>query len=78
MEVPVVATNVGGVSEALENGMTGIMIEPGHVDQAAEKIFSLIQDNQKLEQMGQAGRQFIQSRFDTKELNHKLEEIYYA
>lgn len=42
--LPVVATNVGGIPEILEDGQAGILVEPGDVDSLAEAIEKTLTD----------------------------------
>lgn len=48
---PVVATNVGGLGEMVEDGKTGLLVPPKNVDALANAIISLLKDNETLEQM---------------------------
>jgi len=41
-EVPVVASNVGGLPEIIEDGVTGFVCAPGAVDQMAERGIALL------------------------------------
>ena len=63
MEKPVVATNVGGVSEVLKNDETGFLVEKGNADQVIDKLSLLINDEDKRKTMGRAGRKFIEENF---------------
>lgn len=44
--VPIVATNVGGISEAITNKNTGLLIEPDNVDAISEAISLYLKDEQ--------------------------------
>lgn len=48
---PVVATNVGGLGEMVEDGKTGLLVPPKNIDALANAIISLLKDNETLEQM---------------------------
>ena len=56
MEVPVIATNIGGIPEVIDDGKTGIIIPPGNVDALCEAIKLLIQNPAIRFQMGKNGR----------------------
>ena len=51
---PVVVTNVGGLSEMVENGKTGLLIPPRDVDALADAIISLLEDRKKLDEMAKS------------------------
>lgn len=48
---PVVATNVGGLGEMVENGKTGLLVPPKDVDALADAIIALLKDDAKREKM---------------------------
>lgn len=48
---PVVATNVGGLSEMIVNGETGLLVPPRDSKKLAEAIISLLSDKNKLNEM---------------------------
>jgi len=66
MKNPVVATNVGGISEAIVDGVTGFLVEAGNHEQYIEKLKLLLDDKKLSEQMGEAGRKFVQEKFSMK------------
>ena len=60
---PVVATNVGGISEEMKDGETGFLVEKGnHVD-LTSKLSLLINDQEKAKQMGKNGKSFVEENF---------------
>lgn len=60
---PVVAYDVGGISEWLENGKTGYLIPRGDIRALTDKIASLADYPQTAEQIGQTARAAIDNRF---------------
>ncbi len=63
-QVPVIATQVAGVSELVEHDKSGLIVPPG--DQAAltRAILSLAQDPARRARMGKAGRRRVGAAFD--------------
>ncbi|TXH71872.1 MAG: glycosyltransferase family 4 protein [Thiothrix sp.] len=57
---PVVVSNVGGLPEVVEDGITGIIVPPANPEATADAIEKLILDPRLREQMGQAGRQRVE------------------
>lgn len=48
---PVIATNVGGLGEMVEDGKTGLLVPPKNIDALANAIISLLKDEDTLKQM---------------------------
>jgi glycosyltransferase involved in cell wall biosynthesis len=53
--LPIIATNVGGIPEWLEDGVNGILVPPKNSQVLANAILKLIQDIYLREKMGQKG-----------------------
>ncbi|WP_291426502.1 N-acetyl-alpha-D-glucosaminyl L-malate synthase BshA [Deinococcus sp.] len=62
-EVPVVASNAGGIPEVVEQGVTGFMSDVGDVDDMADKALRILRDRDVYLRMGQAARQTAMTRF---------------
>lgn len=75
MARPVVATNVRGCREAIENGFTGILIPPRNSEKLAEAIIHLLSHPDVAKKMGGQGRIKAEKEFDKRFLLHKMEEI---
>jgi glycosyltransferase involved in cell wall biosynthesis len=74
--LPVVATRVGGVSEVVEDGRTGVLIEPEDVSALAAAIEALASDPTRREAMGSAGAQRASQLFDPNEIAARLVDLY--
>lgn len=62
MGVPVVATDIGGLAEAIREGETGGLVPPGDPEALAQKMQEFL-DSGRLEQMGAAGRNRVANEF---------------
>ena len=63
MEKPVIATNVGGIPELIENEKTGFLVEKGNTKELIEKISYILEEQEEAIQMGKNGRKFIEANF---------------
>lgn len=54
--LPVVGTRSGGVADAVQEGVTGLLVEPEDVEGVAEAILSLLKDPERRRKMGLANR----------------------
>ena len=61
--VPVVASSVGGIPEAVGDGETGILVPPGDSSALADALLSLLSDPERRRRMAKAGRERIRTRF---------------
>ena len=64
MEKPVVATNVGGIPELMEDGKTGFLVEKGNANDLLEKLSMSVNNLEKSREMGKKGRNFIKDNFN--------------
>ncbi len=75
-ETPVVATRTGGMPEIVENGVTGLLVDPADPDQLAAAILRIL-DNQELGlSMGKAGRIRAVEHFSWNKIAADLLELY--
>jgi glycosyltransferase involved in cell wall biosynthesis len=74
--VPVIATNIGGSKEIIEDGITGYLIPPGDENTLAQKICMLLNDPVKRIQMGYQGRKRIESNFTIVKFVREIERVY--
>jgi asparagine synthase (glutamine-hydrolysing) len=61
--VPVVASSVGGVSDAMMDGSTGFMCPPNDPESMADRCLFLLTHDAERKKMGQVGHRFILDHF---------------
>jgi len=74
--VPVVASNVCAIPEAIDNGVNGMLIQPGSVDELADAICCLLGDPNLRRKMGENARKTVLERFDWNVNAVKTVEVY--
>jgi glycosyltransferase involved in cell wall biosynthesis len=78
MKVPVIATNLGGPPEVVQEGITGFLVPPSDPAALADKIELLMKDPKLMERLGQAGPQRVMERFSMAEMIRRIESLYGA
>jgi glycosyltransferase involved in cell wall biosynthesis len=73
---PLVATNVGGISEAVISGVNGYLVPPRDPDSLANQILNLMNDPDNAKQMGVKGRKLVEQRFSMEVLTNRLDDVY--
>ena len=76
MEVPVIATDVGGTSEVIKNNHTGVLVGPGKTEIIAENILNFINTRDVFTKMARNGRRRVVKHFNFDERTKKLSELY--
>jgi len=69
---PVVASNVGGIPEVIEDGVSGLLVEPHDADGLAQAISRLLLDHQLADMIGRAGHDVVRAKFC---LDHMVAEV---
>lgn len=75
-EVPVVASDAGGLPEVVQNGVTGFVVPKGNVPALTEAIDKLLSDPGLGVRMGKAGRERALARFDWARSAEKFADLY--
>jgi glycosyltransferase involved in cell wall biosynthesis len=63
--VPVICTNVGGVSELVEDGVTGLLVRPSDPDSIAKAVLRLKHDPHLAQTLAGNGRKKVEDDFDS-------------
>lgn len=76
METPVVATRIAGVPGVVEDGVNGLLVEPGSADALADGLVRLIDDADLRKRFSLTGRQTIESRYSFASRMGRLAGLY--
>lgn len=74
--IPVVASNVGGVPQIVNNNQTGLLVPPKDPYIMAQAIISLLKDKEKRKKMGQAAQKWIDSKFSAHTMFEQISNLY--
>jgi glycosyltransferase involved in cell wall biosynthesis len=73
---PIVASRVSGLKDLVKDGETGLLFEPGNVEQLAKSIFNLLNGNDAAKEMGLKGKNFVRENFTIEKVVERLEKVY--
>jgi glycosyltransferase involved in cell wall biosynthesis len=76
--LPIVATRVGGNSELIVHGQTGLLVEPENVADLATSIGSLLINPGQRAQMGKAAQIRMKTEFTVESMAKRYAELYQA
>ena len=75
--LPVISSNSGAIPEVVEEGKTGILVQPGKADKFADAVEFLLNHPDKMRQMGLQGIQRVRENFTWDKAARRLEQIYF-
>jgi phosphatidylinositol alpha-1,6-mannosyltransferase len=73
--IPCVATKTGGIPDAIENGRSGILVEPNDYRTLTDKIVLLLEDSELRKDMGEYGCQRARRSFDWNVIGVQHEDL---
>jgi len=74
--VPVIAPDVGGFKEILEENNCGLIYEPGNLTDAEDKLLKLLDNKELITLLGKNGRTAIENNTQRKSLFSKLKSLF--
>lgn len=74
--LPVVASNLGGMSEIVENNITGLHFEAGNPKDLAEKVLWMHNHPNECKKMGETARKMYEEKYTPERNYHMLMDIY--
>jgi glycosyltransferase involved in cell wall biosynthesis len=76
--LPLVGTRVGGIPEIIEDGMSGMLVEPRSPEQLAEAFLALLEDAELRNRLGAGARQRVEEEFAWPEIARRTVAVYEA
>jgi len=73
---PVIAAEIGGLGELVEDGVTGYLVPPGEAEPLADAIVALASDLPRAAELGQAGRRRALEEFLQDRCTDRTEALY--
>jgi glycosyltransferase involved in cell wall biosynthesis len=74
--LPVVITNAGGSAEAIAEGVSGYVIEPGDSEALRDRLQILVSDAKLRSEMGRQGRRLYEQKFTLERLGQQTFAVY--
>lgn len=74
--LPVFATQHGGIPEAIENGVSGVLVPEHNHDELALALLDTAQDRDFLLRLANNGAEVVRKKFDLNEQARRLEDVY--
>ena len=74
---PVVAFDIGGVKETVQNQETGLLVKQGNIDGLADALLKLLTDKEQREKMGSNGRRFVTENYTWGICAQKMLQVYH-
>ena len=76
MGVPVLATRVSAIPELVEDGRTGVLVDPGEHEEMAQCMVKLLGDEELRQRIIATARRRVREEFDNRKLIQKLAEVF--
>lgn len=76
MEIPVIATKVGGVQEVVKDGKTGFLVDKEDISKLSNAILKLIKNKKLRKLFGKYGRSFVRENYEWNNNVNKMGKIY--
>jgi glycosyltransferase involved in cell wall biosynthesis len=76
MELPVVATDVGGTAEVVRHGKSGLLVPPKDPLLLAQAMMEVLGDPSRSRAMGRLGRQIVVDAFSARSMVRQMETLY--
>jgi len=73
---PVIATDGGGTSEIVENGVTGYLVPPSNVNVLLEKLELLLDRPYLAKKMGESGKNVVKRKFEIRKMTKEFVCLY--
>jgi len=74
-EKPVIATKIGGITEAVLDGQTGLLVPPENTQALSQALIKLLTDEELAKKLGKQGRERVEKEFRWEQRVEKISEL---
>jgi len=75
-ELPVIASNVGGIPEIIKDGENGILVPPGDCERLEQSILTMMRNKELRMRLAESGYETAKDRFAIQKVVEKTENLY--
>lgn len=75
---PVIGSRIGGIPELILENETGLLFNPGDIDELSEKIVQLLLNPERAEKMGRFGRERVEKEFSAQNHVKRILDLYHS
>ncbi|MEW6201092.1 MAG: glycosyltransferase family 4 protein [bacterium] len=76
MGKPIISTNVGGIPEAITDGVEGRLVTPGSAEGLTDALLALLRQPEEMQRMSAAARKKVSETFSVDKMVEETEKIY--
>ena len=75
--MPVVASNIGGLPEIVEDNVSGMLVPPANSNAIAEAVLSILADESKARRLKERGKRRVKELFGVHTNIERITELYF-
>ena len=74
--VPAVATRVGAIPKVVEDSVSGLLVDPGCVEQLSQALKKMLEDKDLRNTLGKRGQQIVKEKYSSEKMTENYFKIY--
>lgn len=75
-EMPIIASDVGGVNELVQDGVNGFLIPRGNISELVDKLKYILEHKKLIKSMGKASRKNYEKEYTADRMTQKILSVY--
>ena len=75
---PCIGVNRGGIPEVIEDGKSGVLVEPNNIQMLSEAIIKILADKPLSVSLGAVGKKRLEEEFSFERFKERLEEVIFS
>lgn len=72
--IPVIASKIGAMPDVVEDGVSGILVEPNHVEGFANSMIQLLTNPERCRQFGQRGHELVSKKYTWEHVGDRIRQ----